>query len=127
MLARGFKQLLAEANAVIETISVQEAIDLLGKPGVTFVDVREAAERQKTGAIPGAVHASRGFLEFHADPESPMHAPALASGNLLVVYCASGGRSTLAVKTLAEMGIDNVCNLAGGFGAWQQAGGPVER
>jgi rhodanese-related sulfurtransferase len=127
MLTRGFKQLLAEANAVIETISVQEAIELVGKPGVTFVDVREGAERQKTGAIPAAVHASRGFLEFQADPESPMHVTELGSGNLLIIYCASGGRSALAAKTLGEMGVENVCNLAGGFAAWQQAGGPVER
>jgi rhodanese-related sulfurtransferase len=64
-------------------------------------------------------------LEFIADPEGPMHNPAFASGRRLVVFCGSGGRSVLAGKTLHEMGLRNVANLAGGFQAWVQAGGEV--
>lgn len=127
MVERGFRQLLAEANAAIETISVDDALALVGDPGVTFVDVRETVEVQQTGIVPGAVHAPRGFLEFHADPESPAHNPALGSGNRLVLYCGSGGRSALAAKTLHDMGIAGVCHVAGGFAAWQQAGAPIER
>lgn len=125
MVKRGFKQMLAEANARITSLSVPEALPLVGDPNVVFIDVRETIEVQKAGVIEGAVHAPRGFLEFIADPESPMHNPALASGKRLVVYCASGGRSTLAVRTLLDMGIPNVINLAGGFAAWRLAGGAV--
>ncbi len=126
MVKRGFKQMLADANAVIETISVQEALKLVDDPDTLFVDVRETAERQNTGGIAGSVHAPRGFLEFIVDPEGPMHNAALTSGKRLVLYCQTGGRSTLATKTLQDMGLDNVVNLAGGFAAWKKAGGPVE-
>jgi rhodanese-related sulfurtransferase len=65
--------------------------------------------------------------EFHADPSTPYHKPELASGKRLVVYCASGGRTALAAGTLKDMGIDDVANMQGGFAAWQQAGGRIER
>jgi rhodanese-related sulfurtransferase len=126
MLKRGAKQLLAEANAEIKTVTAQEALALVDDPDVVFVDVRETVERQKTGGVKGSVHAPRGFLEFHADPESPMHVAALSSGKKLVLYCAAGGRSALAAKTLKDMGVPNVSHMAGGFGAWKQAGGPTE-
>ena len=127
MARRGLDEMLAEANAVIETVSVEDAFDVADDDDVVFVDVRETAERQASGGISGSVHAPRGFLEFHADPESPMHAPALAGGKRLILYCGSGSRSILAAKTLTDMGIENVCNLAGGFAGWQEAGGTVER
>jgi rhodanese-related sulfurtransferase len=126
MLKRGAKQLLAEANAEITTVTAAEALALVDDPDVVFVDVRETVERQKTGGVKGSVHAPRGFLEFHADPESPMHVAALSSGKKLVLYCAAGGRSALAAKTLKDMGVPNVSHMAGGFGAWKQAGGPTE-
>jgi rhodanese-related sulfurtransferase len=127
VLRKGFKQMLAEANAVIETIDVQHAIKLAGDSTVQFVDIRDGTEVAATGMVPGAVHASRGLLEFLADPESAMHKKELSSGRKLVLYCASGGRSALAAKTLIDMGIGNVCHLAGGFGAWDAAGGPVQK
>ena len=92
-LRKGFKQMIAEANAVIETIDVQHALKLVNDPNVQFVDIRDGAEVANTGVVPGAVHASRGLLEFLADPESPMHKKELSSGRKLVLYCASGGRS----------------------------------
>jgi rhodanese-related sulfurtransferase len=127
MLKRGAKQLLAEANAEIKTVTAQEALALVDDPDVVFVDVRETVERQKTGGVKGSVHAPRGLLEFFADPETQMHLAALSSGKQLVLYCASGGRSALAAKTLTDMGLPRVSHMAGGFGAWQQAGGPIER
>ena len=72
-----------------------------------------------------AVHAPRGLLEFYADPATRIHNPVFASGKKLVVFCATGGRSTLAAKTLVDMGVPNVVNLAGGFSAWREAGGRV--
>ena len=118
-------QLIGEALAEVASISVDEALALVDGGDAVFVDVRERAEHD-AGAIAGAVAAPRGFLEFIADPTSPMHNPALSSGKRLVIYCASGGRSALATKTLQDMGYSEVANLTGGFQAWTEAGGPTE-
>ena len=126
MVTNGFKKMLAEANAVIETASVQDALGLVGDPNVAFIDIRETVERQQTGSVQGAVHAPRGLLEFIADPEGPMHNDVFASGKKLLLFCASGGRSALAAKTLKDMGLGNVAHIAGGYAAWREAGGPVE-
>ncbi|MGI9506745.1 MAG: rhodanese-like domain-containing protein, partial [Geminicoccaceae bacterium] len=114
-------EMVAEANAAIETMSIEEAKALVSGDDVVFLDVREDAEVAK-GKIPGAVHVSRGLLEFVADPNSPMHKPELSSGKPVVVYCASGGRSALAGKVLKDMGVDRVTNMLGGFNAWREAG-----
>ena len=126
MITHGFKKFLAEANAVIETVSAQEALELVNDPNTVFVDVRETAEREGMGSIPGAVHAPRGFLEFIADPEGPLHNDVFVSGKRLLLFCASGGRSALAAKTLKDMGLTSVAHIAGGFPAWRDAGGPTE-
>ena len=118
-------QLIGEALAEVASVSVEDALALVGGEDAVFVDVRERAE-QSAGAITGAVAAPRGFLEFVADPTSPMHNPALSAGKRLVIYCASGGRSALAAKTLQDMGYAEVANLTGGFQAWTEAGGPTE-
>jgi rhodanese-related sulfurtransferase len=121
VLKVGFKDLLAQANAVIETVSVQDLPYIQDDPDTVLVDVRDELERQTVGEIPGSVHATRGKLEFHADPESPMHLPALDPGKRIVLYCATGGRSTLATKTLQDMGFPNVASLTGGYAAWKLA------
>ncbi len=126
MVTKGVRQLLMEANDAAGTIETQEALELLGQEDVVFVDVRESHERAQ-GFIPGSIHAPRGFLECIADPEGPMHTPAFASGKRLILYCGSGTRSALAGKTLCDMGLSNLVNLAGGAQAWLQAGGPWER
>ena len=125
MLKKGFKQMLAEAGAAIEGVSVPSALGLLDDPEVVFVDVREGGEWAQ-GHIPGAVHAPRGHLEFLADPEFPRHNAALVQDKTLVLYCASGGRSTLAAKTLHDMGFPRACSLVGGMAAWKEADGPIE-
>jgi len=125
-LKHGFKKMLAEANAAIETVSVPDAIQVHGEDGYVFIDIREGAERE-TGTIAGSVHVPRGFLEFHADPESPMHNPVFSGGDRLVLFCASGGRSALAAKTLVDMGFSDVCHIAGGMAAWAEAGGPTSQ
>ena len=126
MLTKGFKDLLAEANAVVDVIAVHDAVDLQGGDEVVFVDVREPEERAR-GTIPNSVHAPRGFIEFIADPAGPMHNPAFASGKKLVLFCGTGARSAMAAKTLMEMGFGDVANMAGGFQAWARAGGAVAR
>ena len=120
MLKRGFKDMLAEANATVESISVQDLPYVLEDSDVVLVDVRDAIERETDGQIPGSVHAPRGLLEFHADPESPIHNDVLHPERRLVLYCGSGGRSVLAAKTLQDMGFADVASLAGGYAAWRK-------
>jgi rhodanese-related sulfurtransferase len=124
---KGFKQLLAEANAIVETVPAAEAVKRLQTEEVVFIDIRDLPELERDGKIPGAVHASRGMLEFHADPESPYHKDVFASGKQLLLYCASGGRSALAAQRLQEMGFTHVSHLGGGLKAWKEANGPLER
>lgn len=121
MLKKGFKQFLADANAVIETVSVQDLDFLLEDDDTLLVDVRETVERERDGLIPGSVHAPRGLLEFLADSESQNHYPALDPEARLILYCGTGGRSALAAKTLLDMGFADVSSLAGGYAAWRAA------
>ena len=120
------KDLVAEASQEIETLSAEEAVELIGDPSVAFVDLREGDEVAKTGKLKGAVHVPRGLLEFQADPASPTHKPELAGGKKLVLYCGSGGRSALGAQSLKAMGFNDVAHVAGGFPALEKAGGARE-
>lgn len=121
MLRRGFKQMLAEANAVIESVSIQDLPYLIDEPDVLLVDVRETVEREVAGVIPGSVHAPRGLLEFKVDPESTIYDGVFKPERRLILYCGTGGRSALAAKTLLDMGFSDVSTLAGGYEAWRVA------
>ena len=123
----GSKQLVAEANAEVETWTTADAMAAVGKPDIAFIDIREPEELARDGHVPGADAAPRGMLEFYADPESPYHKPVFSSGKTLLLYCASAGRSALAAKTLKDMGLENVAHVVGGFKAWMAAGGPIEK
>ena len=113
--------MLAEANAAIETVSVQDLAYHLETPDVVLVDVRDSAERDSDGEIPGSIHVSRGMLEFNADPESPAYNKELRPDRRLILYCGTGGRSALAAKTLLDMGYSEVASLAGGYQAWHSS------
>ena len=121
MLKRGFKEMLAEANAVVESVSVMDLPYHLEDEDVVLLDVREADERERDGEIPGALHVPRGLLEFQADPESPVHNSAFTPERRIIVYCGTGGRSALAAKTLLDMGFAEVATLAGGYASWRMA------
>jgi rhodanese-related sulfurtransferase len=125
-ITKSCPQLVTEASAAIETIPAAEAMKELHQEGVVFIDVRDLPELERDGKIPGAVHASRGWLEFYADPHSPVHMDVFASGQKLILYCASGPRSALATQRLQEMGLHHVAQLSGGLKAWKAANGPVE-
>ena len=126
MLKRGFKKMLAEANATIETVSVQDLAYDLEENDALLVDVRETVERETDAGIPNSLHVPRGLLEFHADPESAIFIDALQLDRRIVLYCGTGGRSALAAKTLLEMGYHNVASLAGGFEAWRSSEGDID-
>jgi len=125
--AKSVRDLLTEANAVVVTLPAGEAIALFGDSQVAFVDIREQSELDASGWIPGSVHAPRGMLEFYLDPSSRVHLEVFSSGKRILFYCAGGGRSALAAQTAMEMGLSNVAHVGGGFRAWLEAGGPVER
>ena len=125
-ITRGYKKLLEEANAAIETIPTADAFSLVGREDVVLVDLRDPRELDREGKMPGAFHCPRGMLEFWIDPESPYHKPVFAQDKKFVFFCAGGWRSALAAKTAKDMGLTPVAHIEGGFGAWKKAGGPVE-
>lgn len=125
-LKKGYKALLDEALAEIETVETAAAIAAHGDADTLFVDLRDPRELEREGIIPGAVHAPRGMIEFWVDPESPYHKPVFAMGKRILLFCAAGWRSALTAKTLQDMGLDRVAHIDGGFGAWKTAGGLVE-
>jgi len=117
---------VAAAKSAVPAIAPEEAVKLLGREDVLFVDVRDAEEVAQSGKVAGALNVSRGMLEFRADDTTPYHNPAFSRDKTVILYCASGGRSALGGKALMEMGYAKVKNL-GGFKAWADSGLPVER
>jgi rhodanese-related sulfurtransferase len=115
------KEMLAEANAMVSRLDPAEVRNRMNRADVLIVDVRDAPELASGGKLKGAVHVSRGMLEFRADPESPYHDPAFQKDKTVLVYCASGGRSALSGKTLKDLGYASVYN-AGGFKELADAG-----
>lgn len=119
------KELVAAANAVVPPITPETAKELIGSGQALVIDVRDAPEVEASGKVEGALHISRGMLEFRADPASPFHDARLDPQQTIIVYCASGGRSALAGKALKELGYQDVRNL-GGFKDWAESGGAVD-
>ena len=125
-IKKGFRQMVDEAEAEVETLPPAAAMALHGTDGVLFVDLRDPREVEREGRIPGAFHCTRGMLEFWIDPASPYHKPVFAEPKRFVFFCGGGWRSALAAKTAQDMGLENVAHIGGGFKEWQEAGGPVE-
>jgi rhodanese-related sulfurtransferase len=125
-IVKGYKALLAEAEAAVETLSVEAVKELAGRDDVVLVDIRDPRELEREGRMPGAFHCPRGMLEFWIDPESPYAKPLFQDDKKFVFFCAGGWRSALAAKTAQEMGLKPVAHMAGGFGAWKKQGGAVE-
>jgi rhodanese-related sulfurtransferase len=125
-ITKGYKALVAEAESLVETLSVEAAWALHGREEVVFVDLRDPRELEREGRMPGAFHCPRGMLEFWIDPESPYAKPVFAQDRRFVFFCGGGWRSALAARTAQEMGLKPVAHVAGGFTAWKAAGAPVE-
>ncbi len=125
-MTTSLKQMMETANAAVIKITPAEARDMIAKGNTLVVDVRDAPEVEKSGKIAGAVHVSRGMLEFRADPDSPYHDKNFTKDKMLILYCASGGRAALSGKVLKDMGYTHVYNL-GGFKDWAETGGAIDR
>jgi rhodanese-related sulfurtransferase len=119
------KDMMTAADAAVPRITPAQAREMMAKGNVLVVDVRDAPEVEKSGKIAGAVHVSRGMLEFRADPETPYHNKTFTKDKTVILYCASGGRSALGGKVLKDMGYAQVYNL-GAFKDWVDSGGPVD-
>ncbi len=125
-MAKTAAELVAEAKQRVENLTVDQVAAELEQGEALLVDLREPGERAEHGAIPGAVAAPRGMLEFWADPTSAYHRAEFDPARRVILHCASGGRSALAADTLQQMGYANVAHLDGGLNAWKAAGRPVE-
>jgi rhodanese-related sulfurtransferase len=125
-MATSVKYMLEAANAVVPRVTPAQAREMIAKGNTLVVDVRDAPEVEQSGKVAGAIHVSRGMLEFRADPESPYHDKNFAKNKTLILYCASGGRSALGGKVLKDMGYDRVYNL-GAFKEWLESGGAVDK
>lgn len=113
--------LVAAAKSRITEVPATEAEAAIRAADV-LIDVREADEFA-AGHLPGAIHASRGMLEFKLSGN-----PALAARDIQVVlYCKTSGRAALAAVAMQDMGYLNVKSIAGGFDAWVAAGKPVHK
>ena len=119
------KKIVKEALASVDSISVQEAKSLIENERYQFVDVRELSEQQNVGVIPGAILSSRGMIEFHIDPDSPLHKSEFAQEKTYIFYCASGARSALAAVAAKDMGLKPVVNMAGGITEWIKNSGSI--
>ena len=123
MTIKSLQTLVADALSEVKTISSSEALELSNKNECNLIDIRDAVELKKLGRIENSFHISRGLLEFSIHPESSY----VQNNNLdlnkeIVLFCAAGGRSALATKTLKEMGFKKVSHIEGGFGKMSSSG-----
>ena len=125
-MAKTAKDLVEAANAVVPKITPAQAQEIIAKGNALIVDVRDAPEVEQSGKVAGAVHVTRGMLEFRADPESPYHDQNFAKDKTVILYCASGGRSALSGQALKELGYAEVYNM-GAFKDWVESGGAIEK
>ena len=123
MTIKSPQTLVADALNEVKTITPDQAMKLVNENKCNLIDIRDMTEIQKLGTIENSFHIPRGLLEFSIHPES-----AYVQNNQLdlnketVLFCAAGGRSALAAKTLKEMGFNNVSHIEGGFGLMVQNG-----
>ena len=124
-MGKSIMDLVTEAKAVVPDIDPEDVKSLIGRDDVLIVDVRDDGEVAATGKVRGALHVSRGMLEFRADETTPYHNEAFSKDKTIILYCASGGRSALGGKALLDLGYKEVRNL-GGYQAWVDAGGDID-
>jgi rhodanese-related sulfurtransferase len=108
-------------------LSGTQAIALTGRPDIAFVDLREPAECQKHGSIPGALHAPYGDLQANIRAGGLLQELARIGDKRIVFYCAFGERSAMAVQAAQDAGLLSAVHVEGGVDAWKKAGGPLVR
>ena len=116
MTIKSPKSLIEVALKEIKTLSPSEALKLSKENKCNLIDIRDMVELQNTGRIENSFNIPRGMLEFSIHPESPFFKKEKIDPNKeMVLFCAAGGRSALAAKTLQDMGFEKVSHVDGGF------------
>jgi rhodanese-related sulfurtransferase len=116
MSVKSIQTLVLEAMQEIKTINADEAFKMVENNNCNLIDIREASELEKTGNVENSVHISRGLLEIYLDPNSVFfHQGKLDPNKEMVLFCAGGIRSALAVKALQNMGYEKISHIEGGF------------
>jgi sulfur dioxygenase len=108
-------------------VSARDAMEMVGRRDVAFIDLRETSEREKHGVIAGSLHAPYGDLQANIRPGGMLHALAASTGQRILFYCAFGERSAMAVQAAQDAGLTSACHLQGGLDVWKKAEGPVTR
>ena len=122
MTVKSIQTLVSEAMQEIKTINADEAFKMVEDNNCNLIDIREARELEKTGSVENSVHISRGMMEIFLDPNSVYFQKGKLDQNKeMVLFCAGGVRSALAVKALQNMGYEKVSHIEGGFGAMSQS------
>jgi len=123
MKIKSSQTLVSEALNIVKTILPKEALKLVNENKCNLIDIRDGVELQNLGRIENSFHISRGLLEFSIHPDSNfVKNYKLDLNKEIVLFCAAGGRSALAAKTLKEMGFNNVSHIDGGFGSMKNSG-----
>src|SRR5215831_16705505 len=107
-------------------LTAEEAVAVLGQPDLVLIDLRERAERERHGTIPGSLHVPYPSLLESTSAGGMLNALAKSTGKRLLFYCAFGERSAMAVQAAQDAGLSSSCHLQGGLAAWKAAGGPLE-
>ena len=122
MTVKSIQTLVSEAMQEIKTINADEAYKMVEENNCNLIDIREARELENTGSVENSVHISRGMMEILLDPNSVFFQKGKLDQNKeMVLFCAGGVRSALAVKALHNMGYEKVSHIEGGFGAISQS------
>ncbi|MBH00765.1 MAG: rhodanese [Candidatus Pelagibacter sp.] len=120
--------LISEASKEIKTITAEEALKLTDEKKCNLIDLREEGELNNNGSIENSTHIPRGLLEFSLNQNSPLVQNKIIDINKeMVLFCAAGGRSALAAKTLNDMGFKNVSHIDGGFNVMTQKGFKIKK
>ena len=122
MTIKTAQTLVSEAMQEIKTISTDDAYKLLEENNCNLIDIRDKIELDKTGTVENSINISRGLLEFQLDPNGVLIQNGIIDLNKeTVLFCAAGGRSALAAKSLKDMGYKNVSHIEGGFSELQNS------
>ena len=123
MNIKSIQNLVSKAMGEIKTINADEAYQKFEKNNCNLIDIREINELNNTGRVEGASHIPRGMLEVYLDPNSPIIQNGQIDKNKeLILFCAGGVRSALAVKSLKEMGYEKISHIDGGFAVMSSSG-----
>ena len=123
MSIKSSETLVKEALKLVKTITPEEALEKLEKKQCNLIDIRDAVELQREGTIESSFHIPRGLLEFWLHPESSfIEQKEIDLDKEIVLFCAAGGRSALAAKTLKDMGFEKVSHVAGGYSLMKDSG-----